>query len=40
MRLGWTRAGADDFVFATWAPNETWLAFMDAIRRRYALSAE
>jgi protein tyrosine phosphatase (PTP) superfamily phosphohydrolase (DUF442 family) len=39
LRLGWTRAEADDFVFGTWAPNETWLEFMDAIRRRYGLSS-
>jgi len=30
--LGWSRAEADAHVARVWAPNETWLAFLGAVR--------
>jgi protein tyrosine phosphatase (PTP) superfamily phosphohydrolase (DUF442 family) len=30
--LGWSRAQADAHVARVWAPNETWLAFLRAVR--------
>jgi len=33
LRLGWSRARADEHVRALWAPNETWLAFVERCRR-------
>ena len=33
LRLGWSRARADEQVRKLWAPNETWLGFIDRCRR-------
>jgi len=30
--LGWSRAQADAHIARVWAPNETWLAFLAAVR--------
>jgi protein tyrosine phosphatase (PTP) superfamily phosphohydrolase (DUF442 family) len=32
LRLGWTRAQADDHARRLWQPNATWLAFMERCR--------
>jgi protein tyrosine phosphatase (PTP) superfamily phosphohydrolase (DUF442 family) len=32
LRLGWTRARADEHARRLWAPNETWLAFIERCR--------
>jgi len=32
--LGWSRAEADAHVARVWTPNETWLAFLRAVRDR------
>lgn len=33
LRLGWPRARADELARRLWAPNETWLAFLERCRR-------
>jgi protein tyrosine phosphatase (PTP) superfamily phosphohydrolase (DUF442 family) len=32
LRLGWSRARADEHARRVWAPNETWLAFLERCR--------
>lgn len=32
LRLGWTRAQADEHARRLWQPNETWLAFLERCR--------
>ena len=32
LRLGWTRARADELARALWQPNEVWRAFLDRVR--------
>jgi protein tyrosine phosphatase (PTP) superfamily phosphohydrolase (DUF442 family) len=32
LRLGWTRARADEHARRLWQPNETWLAFLERCR--------
>jgi protein tyrosine phosphatase (PTP) superfamily phosphohydrolase (DUF442 family) len=36
LRLGWSRARADELACRVWAPNETWLAFIARCRAEVA----
>jgi protein tyrosine phosphatase (PTP) superfamily phosphohydrolase (DUF442 family) len=33
LRLGWSRARADEHARRVWTPNETWLGFIESCRR-------
>src|SRR2546422_1473512 len=38
LRLGWTFGEANRHVRAIWTPNDTWEAFVSAVRRRFGLA--
>jgi protein tyrosine phosphatase (PTP) superfamily phosphohydrolase (DUF442 family) len=39
LRLGWTRARADEHARRVWSPNPTWLAFIDRCRAELGMEA-